>query len=630
MTLSMVTSLGEAVAIALIIGALIEIARRSRATRTPGLRGVNSIIAGFALLLIGSLAAFVSQYAAGRAMPLPLWIGAAVEVLPFVTLVAGLLLILRGILVWLPMLRALSAEAQAKAATLAETQQRLAAVAAHLPGVIFQVVQHADGRTTLPYIDGNVVHLIGLEPDQATADPHLVWQRIDVRDVRSVTKRLARIGKAPTTISFELRYTGRENQSRWLVCNAIAARRASGAVVLDGIALDVGPQKLAQQRAADAEALLVDAIDSTDEGFAVYDADRRLLAFNKDYRARLPAQIRFEIGDHFDDITRRIVAAGTRVTSPDNHLLPPGEMPPLDRFMAGPIEQLLPDGRWLRVAVRPTRAGGIVVTTTDITERKRIQDAEHKVLLALAEVARTKSDFLANMSHELRTPLNAIIGFSEVMSAQILGPLSDKYREYAGDITASARHLLALIGDVLDLSKVEAGRMELAEEIVDLAQVATSCVTMVTPSATKGKIAIAIEFPPDLPRIRGDRRRILQVLLNLLTNAIKFTPENGKVILRARATNDGLEVDIADTGIGIAAEDIPRVMQDWGQARSDLTRDGEGTGLGLPLSRRLMELHGGTLRLASAVGAGTTVTFWFPSSRLVAAAATPNPAAASS
>jgi signal transduction histidine kinase len=172
---------------------------------------------------------------------------------------------------------------------------------------------------------------------------------------------------------------------------------------------------------------------------------------------------------------------------------------------------------------------------------------------------------------------------------------------------------------VLDLSKVEAGRMELAEESVDLAEVATSCVTMIAPGAAKGKLTVTTDFPSGLPRLRADRRRIVQVLLNLLTNAVKFTPEHGRVTLRASAQPDGLSIEIADTGIGIAPEDVPRVMQDWGQARSDHTRDGEGTGLGLPLSRRLMELHDGTLQLASTPGMGTTVTLWFPKTRLLPA-----------
>jgi signal transduction histidine kinase len=274
--------------------------------------------------------------------------------------------------------------------------------------------------------------------------------------------------------------------------------------------------------------------------------------------------------------------------------------------------------------------GGMIVAFSDITERKRTQDAERQAMQALADVARAKSDFLANMSHELRTPLNAIIGFSEVMTAQILGPMPDRYREYAGDITTSARHLLALIGDVLDLSKVEAGRMEISDDDVDLAEAVMSCVTMVAPSAAKGKLLVTSEVLSTVPHIRGDRRRVVQVLLNLLTNAVKFTPENGRIVVRAHAQPDGLSVEIADTGIGIAADDIPRVMQDWGQARSDLTHDGEGTGLGLPLSRRLMELHDGTLQLTSTPGVGTTVSLWFPSARLVPSPPESAPAAAGS
>ncbi len=611
-------SLGEGLIIVLIVGALIEMLRRAGPATNPALRGVRIAIFGFGLLFAYTLADLASDMVAHR----PGWgdqsVVAGLDVTAFVLRIAGLLVILRSVLTWLPLARALSDDARHKASELAETQQRLSAVAAHLPGVIFQAVWHRDGRTELPYIDGNVIHLIGLEAGKAKADPQLVWQKIDRDDARAALERVSRVGVAPATVSFELRYAALEKQTRWLVCHAIATRRSDGAVTLDGIALDVGPQKLAQQRAADAEALLVDAIDSTDEGFAVYGADGKLSAFNKDYQARLPTGFDFEVGAHFDEITRRIVAAGTRIVGPDGQLLPKGEAPPMERFMRGPVEQLLPDGRWLRVSARPTRAGGVVVTTVDITERRRVQDAERRALQAAADAARAKSDFLANMSHELRTPLNAIIGFSEMMGAQMLGPLSDRYREYANDITGSARHLLALISDVLDLSKVEAGRMDLADDAVDIAEVTHACVTMIAPQAEQGRLAVRTDFPVDLPRLRGDRRRIVQIVLNLLTNAVKFTPAGGSVELGARRERGGLTVTIADTGIGIAAEDIPRVMQDWGQAHSELSRSGEGTGLGLPLSRRLMELHGGTLQLQSQPGVGTTVSLWFPADRVMA------------
>lgn len=160
--------------------------------------------------------------------------------------------------------------------------------------------------------------------------------------------------------------------------------------------------------------------------------------------------------------------------------------------------------------------------------------------------------------------------------------------------------------------------MDLADDTIDLAEATHACVTMVAPRAEQGRVTVRTDFPADLPRLRGDRRRIVQVILNLLTNAVKFTPEGGAVELKAERARGGLVMTIADTGIGIAAEDIPRVMQDWGQAQSEKSRSGEGTGLGLPLSRRLMELHGGTLNLESRPGAGTTVSLWFPPERVVA------------
>ncbi len=236
------------------------------------------------------------------------------------------------------------------------------------------------------------------------------------------------------------------------------------------------------------------------------------------------------------------------------------------------------------------------------------------------QASRAKSDFLANMSHELRTPLNAVIGFSELMYNQLFGPIgSARYVEYAGDIHASGRHLLELINDILDLSKAEAGRIELRDDEVDFADLVERCLRMVRGRATKAGVALEARLPEIPVTLKADALRLKQVLLNLLTNAIKFTPEGGRVVLAAEQTPGGFAISVADSGIGIADSDLERVMEPFGQAQDERVRDKEGTGLGLPLAKHLVELHKGTLTLASELGRGTTVTATLPCSRTITA-----------
>ncbi len=229
---------------------------------------------------------------------------------------------------------------------------------------------------------------------------------------------------------------------------------------------------------------------------------------------------------------------------------------------------------------------------------------------------RAKSEFLAAMSHELRTPLNAIIGFSEMLETEVMGPLNPKQKEYAGDILGAGHHLLALINDVLDLSKVEAGRLELHEEWVALAEIGDSVRRLAVPLAENKSVTLSIAIPDSLPRLWADARLVRQMLLNLVSNAIKFTPAGGAVTLTGGRNEVHLWLRVADTGIGIAADQMEAVLQPFNQGASDVTRAQEGTGLGLPLVKSLVEAHGGQLRMESTVGDGTTATLLLPAGRL--------------
>jgi signal transduction histidine kinase len=239
-------------------------------------------------------------------------------------------------------------------------------------------------------------------------------------------------------------------------------------------------------------------------------------------------------------------------------------------------------------------------------------------MLAAQAANRAKSEFLANMSHELRTPLNAIMGFSQIIAEQTLGPIgTGKYLEYSRDINGSAEHLLEIINDILDLARIEAGKTELIEEPLDPQMVITACIRVVSERAKTAGVIVDFDAENANFIFVGDERKMKQIVINLLSNAVKFTPTGGRIDVRWQIVEDRCcELTIADTGIGIAAADLVRVLQPFAQAESGLNRRYEGTGLGLPLTRGLVELHRGSFRLESELGQGTRATIEFPLSRV--------------
>jgi len=297
---------------------------------------------------------------------------------------------------------------------------------------------------------------------------------------------------------------------------------------------------------------------------------------------------------------------------------------------AGAFEETLPSPKGKRRVLLTSKAllrdpagrPALVVTASlDITDRK---EAELALISAKeeAEVAsRSKTEFLANMSHELRTPLNAIIGFSQVMAEQHMGPLgSQRYVGYARDICSSAQHLLGIIGDILDVSKLEAGKVELDEEDTEISAIIRDVMQLVGERARSLEVAIDIDLPPDLPPLRADSLKLKQVLLNLITNAVKFSHPGARITLSAQFDDDGFQVAVADQGIGMDSGEIETAVTRFGQVASPWSRRHPGTGLGLPLAIGLVELHGGTLNIQSEKGVGTTVTFTLPRSRAIASA----------
>jgi two-component system cell cycle sensor histidine kinase PleC len=280
------------------------------------------------------------------------------------------------------------------------------------------------------------------------------------------------------------------------------------------------------------------------------------------------------------------------------------------------VERRLNDGRWEQVREQRLSDGGLLLVILDITEEKAREEALIQSKIAADEANRAKTDFLSTMSHELRTPLNAIIGFTDMMLAGVFGPIgSTKYLEYTKDVHRSGRLLLDMINQILDLSKIEAGRYDLYPEDLNVAPIIEDCVRVLNVVAQQRDVELTFTVG-GIVSVKVDDRAIRHILLNLLSNAVKFTPAGGRVKLSATAACDGsIAIAVSDTGIGIAAADLDRVFEPFRQADAATSRAREGTGLGLPITKRLVELSSGRMAMESHVGLGTTVTVWLPATQ---------------
>lgn len=395
-----------------------------------------------------------------------------------------------------------------------------------------------------------------------------------------------------------------------------------------GIAIDITERKGAQARVAAAENRLRAALESMSESFVLWDARKRLVLWNRKFAEFFA----FPAGKLRPGISYSAVETAAAQAIRQIHT---------EEDTASDLYDLeLSDGRWLRYSERATADGGLVSVGADITAMKsqetalkkndrdlrrtvenlrlsqeRVQElaANYEQEKIRAEEAnRSKSEFLANMSHELRTPLNAINGFSEIMAGELFGPLGDaRYGDYVKDILNSGQHLLSLINDILDMSKIEAGKMQLQPEPIEPEEIIEQCVRIMRARAEEKSIQLLVECE-EMPRIEADPRAVKQVLLNLMSNAVKFTPETGQVHVRGFNATDGVVLQVADTGIGIAEEDLPRLGRPFEQIESQHSKSHQGSGLGLALSKSLIEMHGGTLRIDSVLKKGTTVSFCLP------------------
>ena len=358
-------------------------------------------------------------------------------------------------------------------------------------------------------------------------------------------------------------------------------------VMRDNIRTMMG-HEVAERRSA--QGRLVNAIEGLKEGIALVGADRRLILANSQLAAFFPAH----------------AAAFVEGT-----VLPPETEAALAAKPAGELR--IADGRWLRLSRSERPDGGFVLIASDITLLKEREASLHAAKEQAEAANRATTEFLTNMSHELRTPLTAIIGFSEIIASESFGPVGQpKYREFADDILHSGRHLLDVINDMLDIAKLQSGTAELRLQRVPSRTIVDAAVRIVRKKAEQAGINLELVIPGDLPIIQADHLRLRQVLLNLLSNAIKFTPAGGKVSVIAVQREAELAITVRDTGIGMAPGDIPRALQPFVQVDNSLARRHGGTGLGLPLSKRFVDLHGGRLDIHSEPGKGTSVTIVLP------------------
>ncbi len=408
---------------------------------------------------------------------------------------------------------------------------------------------------------------------------------------------------------------------------------------LIGIAVDITEQKSLAEKTVEADLRLRDAIETIPEAFVLWDADDRLVLCNSHFQRlhKLPDSA-VTPGTSYETIIEVGSMPEVRTRLAETSSLAPG---------ARTFEAQLDDGNWLHISERRTKDGGYVSVGTDIT---RIKEHEQKLVdndlrlratvidlklsqttleqqaLELVDLAQkysdeknraeeanqTKSKFLANMSHELRTPLNAIIGFSEIMGSGMFGTLgSEKYQEYCHDILNSGHYLLEVINDILDMSKIEAGRMKLDMETLDLSKTLAESLRVVSGRADDKHLVLDADIEADIPVV-ADRRAIKQILINLLSNAVKFTHDGGRVVVRSRVLRDSIVLMIADTGIGIAPQSLARLGKPFEQVESQLTKSYQGSGLGLAIAKSLTNLHGGSMRLRSKLGTGTVVCVSLP------------------
>jgi two-component system, cell cycle sensor histidine kinase PleC len=523
-----------------------------------------------------------------------------------------------GDIVWDGVALDITAQKQIEA-SLHKTQQLITDVAANLPGVLYRRVLHTDGSVTYPIIVGKGRPMPNLDLFKEAGSQQL--NRIHPDDEPAWRRALLRSAENLSVYDEQLRVVRPDGVVRWVRSISRPTRTEAAEYVWDGIEIDITEQKeaelgqrKAQERAEEARAQLLSLIETSPAGIVLYDRDDRFVLCNRKYRALYPDTADLQApGTRFEDLLRAALKRG-------QYSFPEGfdeEQFLIDRIAAfktpgEPVVRRIATGKWLQIAEHRTRDGGLLSVHSDITLLKEREQALSEARDAANAASRAKSAFLATVSHELRTPLNAIIGFSELMQ-HTHAAASEKQREYARLIHESGLHLLELVNGMLDVEQIEAGRHVLQLGQVDLAEIAASCVGTVKAQAAKKGVRVINALGGPLGSRSADERALRQVFLNLLANAIKFTDPGGEVTVRRGESEPAMvRIIVSDTGIGIAREHLDKVLEPFHQVDATTTRKHGGIGLGLTISKRLVELHGGTLHIESEEGVGTRVIVTIP------------------
>jgi len=374
-----------------------------------------------------------------------------------------------------------------------------------------------------------------------------------------------------------------------------------------------------ETRAVHAETLLADAINCISEAFVIYDKDDRLVLCNDTYRQLYPLSTQYMLpGIKFEELLRHGLALGEYKDAIGREEQWLAERLLRHQQASGLVEQNRSDGRHIMVIDRRMKSGGIAGLRIDVTNLVETREALQKALVKAEAVNQAKTLFLANMSHELRTPLNAVIGFSQIIRDQTLGPAGvPAYAEYAKDIYDSGEHLLEIINNVLDAARVEVNKFDLKEETVEIGELVQSALQMVRVQAGKKSIALEQRLPEEPIGLRAEGLRLRQILINLLANAVKFTPEGGHVILSFDVSPAAAVFSVADTGIGMSPDEIAVATEPFRQIENAMIKRHEGVGLGLSLAKHMTEMHGGRLEIESERGVGTTVRIVLPPERIL-------------
>ncbi len=464
-----------------------------------------------------------------------------------------------------------------------------------------------------------VYGIFDIDPEISEGTTKLFYQRVHPKDRKLVAQATEEAINENKPYSLDHRIILPNGETRFVHEEAIVELNGSGkAISLHGTVQDITDRHLAESKLKESRELLRALADNLPQFISVKDTEGRFQFVNKRFEEWTCLDSGDVVGKTVHDIYPPEQAA--RFAANDRIALD------TRTIMAQEVDLYYPDGQTRTVI--STRFPifsetddlvGLGTINFDINDRKQAENARHAALLEAEQANRAKSEFLAHMSHELRTPLNAITGFAQLMVDETFGGLGHpKYREYALDVLGSGEHLLSVINDVLDLSKIEAGEVSLNPTEFSLHYAINDCISLIRAQSTDRPERIGLELSDQISNVHADNRVFRQILLNLLSNANKFTPDDGRITVISELDGENrVSVRIRDTGIGISSEDMAKVLEPFGQARADAQISHEGTGLGLPLSQKLMELHGGTLELQSDPGGGTTVTLTFPAERTV-------------